>query len=41
MDVNDAFLQVPQKGPAKAQTARSHYEVKRNLPGQRLGGALA
>ena len=37
MDVKDAFLQVPQEEPTQVRTARGHYEVKRNLPGQRLG----
>ena len=37
MDVKDAFLQVPQEEPTQVQTARGYYEVKRNLPGQRLG----
>ena len=37
MDVKDAFLQVPQEEPTQVKTARSHYEVKRNLPGLRLG----
>ena len=37
MDVKDAFLQVPEEEPTQVQTARGYYEVKRNLPGQRLG----
>ena len=37
MDVKDAFLQVPQEEPTQVKTARGYYEVKRNLPGQRLG----
>ena len=37
MDVKDPFLQVPQEEPTQVRTARGHYEVKRNLPGQRQG----
>ena len=37
MNVKDAFLQVRQEEPAQVKTARGHYEVKRNLPGQPLG----
>ena len=37
LDIKDAFLQVPQAVPTQVSTASGHFEVKRNLPGQRIG----
>ena len=37
LDVKDAFLQVPQDEPTQVTTATGHFEVRRNLPGQRIG----
>lgn len=37
LDVKDAFLQVPQEEPAQVSAPNGIFEVKRNLPGQRIG----
>ena len=37
LDIKDAFLQVPQAVPTQVSTASGHFEVKKNLPGQRIG----
>ena len=37
LDVKDAFLQVKQEVPTQVTTATGHFEVLRNLPGQRIG----
>ena len=37
LDIKDAFLQVPQAAPTQVSTASGHFEVKKNLPGQRIG----
>lgn len=37
LDVKDAFLQVKQEAPTQVTTATGHFEVLRNLPGQRIG----
>ena len=37
LDVKDAFLQVGQEVPTQVTTATGHFEVLRNLPGQRIG----
>lgn len=36
-DVKDAFWQVPQEEPTQVTTAGGHFEVRRSLPGQRIG----
>ena len=35
--MKDAFLQVKQEVPTQVTTATGHFEVLRNLPGQRIG----
>ena len=37
LDIKDAFLQVPQAVPTQVSAASGHFEVKKNLPGQRIG----
>ena len=37
LDVKDAFPQVPQDEPTQVTTATGHFEVRRNLPGLRIG----
>ena len=37
LDVKDIFLQVKQEVPTQVITATGHFEVLRNLPGQRIG----
>ena len=37
LDVKGAFLQAPQEEPTQVTTAGGHFEVRRNLPGQRIG----
>ena len=37
LDIKDAFLQVPQAAPTQVSTASGHFEVKKKLPGQRIG----
>ena len=37
LDVKDAFLQVDQEVPTQLRTPNGHFEVLKNLPGQRIG----
>ena len=37
LDVKDALLQVRQEVPTQVTTNTGHFEVLRNLPGQRIG----
>ena len=37
LDVKDAFLQVDQTVPTQLRTPNGHFEVLKNLPGQRIG----
>ena len=37
LDVKDAFLQVDQAAPTQLRTPNGHFEVLKNLPGQRIG----
>ena len=37
LDIKDAFLQVPQAVPTQVSTASGHFEVKKNVPAQRIG----